>query len=234
MQQALLIAPILIPVIFWAGYHYYKDRAFPEPPMNLFACLILGVIGFGLAALMYAALEPLGLRFDALELAENNTAGLFAYCLLAIGPIEELAKLAPFLLVVLRFKALDEPMDGIIYASFIGLGFAAAENVLYLDYLSVREAIARGFAGPVIHMLFASVWAHWITRARLRGASILGPAIVGFALAATLHGLYDFLVLLKPGSALPAAAALIIGVWIWRLALIHRLHNRAIAGVSKD
>lgn len=40
--------------------------------------------------------------------------GLLAYSLLAIGPIEELAKLVPFLIFVRRFRAFDEPLDGII------------------------------------------------------------------------------------------------------------------------
>jgi len=69
--------------------------------------------------------------------------------------------------VALRLPAFDEPLDGIIYASFIALGYAAIENYYYLDFLTGLESAARGFAGPVIHILFASIWAHWITRAWL-------------------------------------------------------------------
>ena len=36
--------------------------------------------------------------------------------------------MVPFLLVVVRFKAFDDSMDGITYASFIALGYAAVEN----------------------------------------------------------------------------------------------------------
>ena len=167
MQQTLLMLPIVIPVIFWAAYHYHKDRHLPEPPLNLLLCFGLGLGAAALSKLMYLGLEPIGLRYDAVALAEDNTLGLLAYALLAIGPIEELAKLAPFLLVVLRLKAFDDPLDGIIYASFIGLGYAAAENYHYLDFLTPLESAARGFASPVIHILFASIWAHWITRAWL-------------------------------------------------------------------
>jgi len=39
--------------------------------------------------------------------------------MLAVGPIEEISKLLLFVLVVLRLKGSDEPLDGIIYASFI-------------------------------------------------------------------------------------------------------------------
>jgi len=228
MQQTLLILPILIPVIFWAVYHYHKDRHLPEPPLNLALCFCMGLGSSALSKLMYLGLEPLGLRYDAVALGADNPLGLLAFALLAIGPIEELAKLAPFILIVLRFKAFDEPLDGIIYASFIALGYAAAENVYYLDFLTPLESAARGFASPVVHILFASIWAHWITQAWLKREPLALPTAIGFLLAALLHGSYDFLVLLNPVVTPPIAAMLIIAIWIWRLILLRRLHRDAV------
>ena len=228
MQQTLLILPILIPVIFWAVYHYHKDRHLPEPPLNLALCFGMGLGAAALSKLMYFGLEPLGLRYDAVALGADNPLGLLAFALLAIGPIEELAKLAPFMLIVLRFKAFDEPLDGIIYASFIALGYAAAENVYYLDFLTPLESAARGFASPVVHILFASIWAHWITQAWLKREPLGLPTAIGFLLAALLHGIYDFLVLLNPVVTPPIAALLIIVIWIWRLILLRRLHRDAV------
>jgi RsiW-degrading membrane proteinase PrsW (M82 family) len=228
MQKTLLILPILIPVIFWAAYHYHKDRHLPEPPMNLALCFGMGLASSALSKLMYFGLEPLGLRYDAVALGADNPFGLLAYALLAIGPIEEFAKMLPFILFVIRFKAFDEPLDGIVYASFIALGYAAAENVYYLDFLTPLESAARAFASPVVHILFASIWAHWITQAWLKRER-LGLAIAcGFLLSALLHGTYDFLVLLNPVAALPVAATLIITLWIWRLILMRRMHRDAV------
>lgn len=228
MQRALLILPVVLPVIFWAVYHYHKDRHLPEPPLNLLLCFGLGLLAAAISKFMYAGLEPLGLRFDAWALAADNPTALLAYSMLAIGPIEEFAKMLPFLVIVMRFRAFDELLDGIVYASFIGLGYALAENLHYLDFLSPLEAAARGFAGPVVHILFASIWAYWISRARLSSLSVARAAILGFLLAAFLHGLYDYLVLLHPVAALPVAASLIVGIWIWRLRLMHRLHEQAV------
>ena len=234
MEPGLLVLPVTIPVLFWAAYHYHKDRHLPEPAGNLALAFLLGLLAAGLSKLLYVSLEPLGLRFDAVALASTDPLALFAYALLAIGPIEELSKLLPFLLVVMRWRAFDEPLDGIIYASFIALGYAAVENYHYLDFLSGMESIARGFAGPVIHIVFASIWAHWITRAHLEGRKILRHAVAGFLLAAGLHGTYDFLVLLQPVAALPIAAAMIAGIWIWRLRLMRRMHEDAVRESNRD
>jgi RsiW-degrading membrane proteinase PrsW (M82 family) len=226
MHPPLLMLPIVLPVLFWAAYHYHKDRHLPEPPGHLVLAFFLGALAAGLSKLMYMGLGPLGLRFDAGALADSSTIGLFAYSMLAIGPIEEIAKLVPFILVVLRFEEFDDALDGIIYASFIALGYAAVENWQYLDYLTPAEAYARGFAGPVIHIVFASIWGHWIAAAYLKGDRIAPAAAIGLAIAAGLHGIYDFIVILNPRYSLPFAALIIGAAWMWRLALMRRLHKQ--------
>ena len=124
-------------------------------------------------------------------------------------------------------REFDEPLDGIIYASFIGLGYAAVENWQYLDYLTATEAVARGFASPVIHILFASIWGHWIARAHLDGRSVARAAVTSLAVAAALHGLYDFVVILNPRNALPIAALGIVAMWLWRLKLMRTMREEA-------
>lgn len=227
MQQTLLILPIVLPIIFWAVYHYHKDRHLPEPVGHLVLTFGLGLLAAGISQSLYVGLEPLGLRYDAGYLAETSTLGLLAYAVLAIGPIEEFSKLLLFVLIVIRFEEFDEPLDGIIYASFIGLGYAAVENLQYLEYLTPMEAAARGFASPVVHIVFASIWGRWIGQAVIRNRPVLPAALTGFVIAAFLHGIYDFMVLLQPYSALPGAALLILSVWVWRLLLLRRLHSEA-------
>lgn len=234
MFEGILTLPVIVPVVFWAVYHYHKDRHLPEPPGNLLLCLTLGIGASFLSRWIYIGLGYVGLRFDAVALAATDAGALFAYAMLVIGPVEEFTKLLPFLVVVLRFKAFDEPIDGIVYASFIALGYAAAENVYYLQFLTPVEAMARGFAAPVVHMLFASIWGHWIGMSFLAGRSIKLCTLEGFAIAAAIHGIYDFIVLLSPTSGLPIAAVLIVVIWVWRLKLMHVLHLDAVEASNQS
>jgi RsiW-degrading membrane proteinase PrsW (M82 family) len=232
MSHALLLLPVVLPILFWGFYHYHKDRHLPEPVGRLVLAFALGLLSAAVSRALYIALGWASLRYDALALADGNTLGLFAYSMLAIGPVEEFAKMLPFLLLVLRFPEMDEPIDGIIYASFVALGYAAVENFMYLEYLTPLEAAARGFAGPVVHILFASIWGYTIGCAHLRGESLFYGIAGGFLLAAGLHGLYDFIVLQRTLNALPLAAVLILGGWIWRLRLLHGLHEKAARGAD--
>ncbi len=224
MRNILYLLPVILPVLFWAGYHYYKDRHLPEPIGHLLLAFVLGVGSFYLGIWMYQALGVVHLRYDAYVLAETNLPGLFAYAILVIGVIEELAKMIPFVLLVIHFKEFDEPIDGIIYASFIALGFSAVENIQYLQFLTSAEAWARGFASPVIHIVFASIWGYYIGRAYLCGRSLARTIFAALAFTAFLHGIYDFIVIALPAPALPVAALLIVSIWIWRLLLIRDLH----------
>jgi RsiW-degrading membrane proteinase PrsW (M82 family) len=116
-------------------------------------------------------------------------------------------------------------MDGIIYASFIALGFAAVENVRYLEFLTTRQAYARGFAGPVLHIVFASIWGYYVGRAWLRRKAVTSTVLAALGCSALLHGVYNFVVIGLPAPWLPVAAGLIAGLWIWRLCLIRDLHD---------
>ncbi len=221
------MAPVILPVLFWAGYHYYKDRHLPEPVTHLLFAFGLGVLSFWLGTMMYQLLGVLNLRYDAYALAISHPVGLFFYAVFGIGVIEELVKMIPFLVVVLRFSEFDEPIDGIIYASFIALGFSAVENLYYLQYVTDIEAIARGFVGPVVHIVFASIWGFYIGRAFWRDEPLAKVVLGTLAFTALLHGIYDYISIALPATALPVSALLILGVWIWRLRLIRGLHELA-------
>lgn len=227
MQLSILVGPVILSVLFWAWYHYHKDRHLPEPPGHLALAFALGAACYWLGLLMYGGLGVIGLRYDAFLLADTDHGMLLLYAILAIGPIEELAKMLPFLLIVLRFREFDEPIDGIIYASFIALGFSFVENLHYLQYVTGIEAVARGFAGPVIHIVFASIWGYYIGRAFLRKAKLVQTIAASLGVTALLHGLYDYLVIALPAYALPASALLILAIWLWRLDLIRVLQAQA-------
>ncbi len=218
---------ILGPVLFWGVYHWYKDQHKPEPFRNLLLTYFLGIAAGALGLHVYTFLEVLGLRYDAFELAATDRLALFIYAILVIGVLEEVVKFLPFWIVNTRLCHFDDPMDGIIYSSFIALGFASYENFFYLGYVSPMEGLARGFASPLVHILFSSIWGYACGRAVLDRRPLLPVALLSLGVAALAHGLYDFFTIGQSGWVRTGAIAVIMVVWLWRMRLIRRLQLSA-------
>ncbi len=219
-----LFSLLLIPSLFWAAYHYYKDRHRPEPLLNLVLAYGLGFAAAYLGLLGYELLGTLGLRYDAFALAERSKAGLLLYAVAAIGSIEELAKFIPFIIVISRLRHFDEPLDGIVYASFIALGFATHENLGYLPYLEGWEAVGRALVSPLVHIMFASIWGYAYASAAIRGTPRTLPTLFALLCAILAHGIYDFIAIGMSQWIHVAPPVIILGIWVWRMHTIRKLH----------
>ncbi|ANM31823.1 hypothetical protein ABI59_23055 [Acidobacteria bacterium Mor1] len=209
--------------LFWVLYWDMKDRMKPEPRLLLLAAFALGLGSALLALGGFAAAARLG----APSYPSGGTVSILAYCLLLVGPLEEGAKFLVARLFVYRWHAFDEPVDGLVYASAIGIGFAALENLLFLPYLPWSEGLARSIASPLTHSLFAAVWGFGLSRARLRTATAAGRAmwmVLPLAASMLLHGLYDFALL--AAEATWAASAITLAIWLPVIAYARRLVGR--------
>lgn len=224
MSLWIIFAGILTPAIFWIAYFYVKDRLQPEPFLKIGTAYLLGIAS-ALAVVQFVKFLPLlGVPDDPSLLVEGQRFEFFLYSIGVTGLIEEFFKFLPFLVFVLNFRAFDEQIDGIIYASMIALGFASYENIQYLVYMDGLQLLGRAFASPLTHTIFSSVWGYTVGTARLERKSLLCPSILGIGLAALFHGVFNFLTtspVLRIGSSL-----LILVIWIWRIKLMEKLAQK--------
>jgi len=223
----LFLTAIVAPAALWFLYHRYKDRFRPEPLLAIVTTYLLGIAAGFVALRAYSIAGWLGLPDNPFALAEVDKPAFFAYALLFAAPLEEGFKFLPFWLVCMRFKAFDEEIDGIVYASVVGLGFASYENIIYMQFAEGLELYGRAIATPLTHAVFASIWGYACGRARHRGVPLLKPALVGLALSFAAHGVFNFLTLATHPVVRPLTAVLFLGIWIWRIRLIERLHERS-------
>ena len=216
----IILAGIIAPAVFWIGYFYYKDRFQPEPIRDLGITYILGLITAFACLKFYGLLPLIGLPDDPSALMEGQRLQFFFYSLGVIGLIEEFFNFLPFFLIILRFKAFDEKIDGIIYASTIALGFASFENIYYLAYLEGFELFGRAFASPLSHTIFSSIWGYTVGKARIQGKSLLKPSLIGLLISALVHGIFDFFTTSPPLRI--AASSIILIIWIWRIKVLEK------------
>jgi RsiW-degrading membrane proteinase PrsW (M82 family) len=216
-----IAAAILAPAAFWIGYFYYKDRFQPEPLPNLIVSFGLGFVFGFLCYEFYGLLEGAGVLPQFLAVLRRSTrTQFFSYSVVFVGLVEETFKYLPFVLVVLRFRAFDEPIDGIVYAAALAIGFASFENLGYLPSMKGLAFLGRAVASPLTHTVFSSIWGYAVGRAWLARRSILGPSIIGLSLAGLAHGLFNYLTFSHTLRFL--SALLVLVLWIWGIRTLEK------------
>jgi len=207
-------------VLFWLIYFDLKDRYQREPRRLLIIAFILGNLAAILALGFYTFAEKIGLP----AFPSHNIYEIVLYCFLLVGPIEEGSKFLIARSLVFRWKHFDEPIDGMVYAACIAIGFASLENILYLPQLDWIQQLARVITSPLTHSLFAIVWGFGVSKAffgeRRRIGRILwqGGTLL---LSMFLHGLYDFFLFAYRATYLASVVVLVL--WIFLIVYARRL-----------
>lgn len=186
--QLIAFFPALIISFIWLIYLWKIDVFNPEKWHHLLFVFSLGTIFTFLCLPLYDVARywfHFGINGDA----TND----FLYSFIVIGGSEELVKFLPWFLFAIISKRLKEPFDYLLYASVAALGFAFAENWMYLE--NANNITIRGLMSTVGHMFDASIIAYSYILYRFKYSDkkwrILLP-FGGFILAALSHGFYDF------------------------------------------
>jgi RsiW-degrading membrane proteinase PrsW (M82 family) len=141
-------------------------------------------------------------NFTGAGLSQESLVRSAEVSFLLIGPIEEFFKLAAVWISIYRRPDFQEPNDGIVYAATAALGFASVENTIYMGLLGPAIVVPRALFATPAHVMFASMWGYSMGLARFRREGELLTIARGFLIAASLHGFYNFLVAVYPGTAM--------------------------------
>ena len=212
LTVAAAVAGGVLPALAWLWFWLREDSKNPEPRRLIALAFVAGMIAVAIAIPLekYAAtvLTTTTLIFSAWSVIEEVVKYLFAYA------------------TVLRRAEDDEPIDPVIYMVTVALGFAAAENTLFLlSPLSggtVLQEVLTGnlrFVGAtLLHVLSSSVIgvALGITFYKSRSAKVLAT-IIGIISASCLHAAFNFFILNTPEKDLLKTFSV---VWIGLVILI--------------
>jgi hypothetical protein len=123
---------------------------------------------------------------------------------LVVGPVEEGCKFLGVYAFAYHRPEFDEPVDGVVYSATSALGFAAAENVLYLFQFGVGILAVRSILSNPGHALFSAFWG--LAMSKAKGLPNLKerrfPVLVGgWLLAAMMHATFDTILTIGPLTA---------------------------------
>ncbi len=212
---ALTLAPGLS-ILYWI---YLKDRYEKEPVWQVIKVFLGGAL----------VTVPVIIANDFWQNAgfgiSDSVRETAIYAFVSVGMTEELSKLLMVLSLVYFRKSFNEPFDGIVYCVAASMGFATAENFLYVYLHSAPEeaywvAMVRMFTAVPAHATFA------ILMGFMLGVSKFHPLrwpliMLALFLASLFHGAYDFFLFLRniPGISIGAFVSLFIGIRLARRAL---------------
>jgi RsiW-degrading membrane proteinase PrsW (M82 family) len=193
----------VVPAAIWLTIFYRADRAEPEPKKLVITVYLAGL-------LVAAALNQLVLKtiFDVESWMFDFWWSQFFGEILIVGFLSMGAVYLVVRFLVFMQPEFDERMDGIVYAVAAGLGVATVSNFNYvlahggvdLDIGSIRMVVnTLGFAS------FAGVLGYFMGQARFEKTPLYYvPG--GLVIAATLTGLYFFLLDRVGGSGMSSSA----------------------------
>jgi len=218
-----LLAIAIAPVIFIMTYVYLKDEYEREPLKYLVVTFVLG------------ALTPVGVLWlspymQALTGTTNpgdDPFLLLIYAFVVVAMLEEGFKYAVLRWYNYPHKEFDEPYDGIMYGVAVSLGFACAENIMYVFSAEsgLETGLMRMFTAVPAHAAFGVMMGYFVGQAKFlhgKGHPFL-TRLKGLGTAILFHGLYDYFLFLNRAYVVSLAfIALYVGIWLARRAM--KLH----------
>lgn len=223
----IYLAAAVVPAIVLGVYVYRKDQRDQEPISLLVGCLLMGVC----AALASILLEGVGMSaLSTAPLEQDTPLYVMALAFGVVAVVEEGTKLFFLYRKTWKHPAFDYHFDGIIYAVFVSLGFAAFENVKYVFSYGLSVALPRAVLAIPGHMTFAVVMGVFYGRAKyLENHGKPGKWLyifLGWFFAVLLHGFYDTCAMLGTAEASAVFSAFIIFMYLLVFGLIKRESNQ--------
>lgn len=196
----------LAPVLIVALYIYLRDKYEKEPVLRLLLALAGGVI-----------IIPAVLFVEEFLLSLPSSLSVIAFqaykAFVVAAFTEEAFKYIMFLILIWALKDFNEKFDGIVYAVYISLGFAAVENLLYVYAGGYQVGILRAFTAVPAHAFFGVSMGYHFGLARFYPEARTRELAFAFLFPVMWHGFYDFF--LMTGKPLLIVMFLPLVIWLW-------------------
>ncbi len=180
----------VIPTLLWLFFWLREDRFQPEPRGLLMLTFFAG-------ALSVFIVLPTEQLVKAMGIVGTERILIFAAA-------EEIVKFAVVFLIDFHSSYLDEPIDYAIYLITGSLGFAAAENVMFLLEPSLQQDISfiietgtlRFLGASILHSVLAAILGIIIGFVcyKKRNTKILFT-ILGLGIVIILHTIFNYFII---------------------------------------
>lgn len=215
----MLLLFAILPGLLLSYAIFRADKYEREGTGTLLLCFALGV----------AATVP-AIAIEKWACEDANTEKWSAWktvwvSYVAVGGNEEFFKMLALLLGAFPWRFFNEPMDGIVYAVLISMGFATAENLLYISRFGSEPLLLRTFTAVPAHLAFGIVTGYYTGLAKFDRLKRTNLLLLGFTLAVLIHGTYDLLILQKSSDWLVVLGSVALYLCLFYCTELIRTHQ---------
>lgn len=185
---SLLLA--IIPAAIWLAVFYSVDRVEPEPKQYVIGVAVL-------AALIAASIgQPLiNAFFKVSEWIGTDTISEILGSILIIGFIQAFLIYATVRFSIFYSSEFDQRIDGVVYGSAAGLGYAAMLNIITVvssGGIDLGAGVIRIVVTQMVLGALGALLGYFLGRDKFDKERVWWMS-VGLVLAAVLYGLYSWL-----------------------------------------
>lgn len=188
-MHPLLLLLAVLPGLVISYAIVRADKYEREPLIPLLTCFVFGAM---------ATVPAVSVERWVFSLAGPQPFPVLETVLLSFGALalsEETVKFLVLLALVFPRRFFNEPLDGIVYAVLIAMGFATWENIAYADRFGLQTVLLRSLTAVPAHLAFAIVQGYFAGLAKFDPPHRNQLLARGFGLSVGLHGLYDLLIM---------------------------------------
>lgn len=190
----IIIWLAVLPSIIIALIINKLDKVEKEPKKELFKAFLLGIIAVVLTLFISFFI---GIKSYNMEM--NNLFSVFIYSFIGISLIEEFSKWICSYLFLKNNKNFNYLFDGIVYTTFVSLGFATIENILYGFSGGLLTVIIRAVTTVPAHAFFGISSGYFLSLAKKEkinnNSNSKKYIYLSLFIPFLLHGFYDFCLL---------------------------------------
>lgn len=214
-----MIRLAFLPVFLLGLYIYFRD-ANREPLKLVLRAFFGGILVVPIVLLVHYIFPTY--IFDQIP---------FLRAFISAATVEEVCKFLILYWIIWKREEFDEPFDGIVYAAFVGLGFAFIEDLMYIFESSnpLGTGIMRAFTAVPAHFFFGVIMGYNFGIAKFVPLAYRPWRILlAILLPIVFHGLYDYFLMqaewLNQNGNEGAASLFMVGFYVfdiilWRFAI---------------
>jgi RsiW-degrading membrane proteinase PrsW (M82 family) len=196
----------IVPAVLWLIFFYIQDALEPEPKTYVIGVFVLG-------ALLASAVGIPVIRnlFHVQTWIGTNLLVNLLGSILVVGFVQEFLKYAAVRYSIYLLPEFDERMDGILYGTAAGLGYATMLNINYVidsGGVDLGMGVIRIVVTALAQASFAGITGYFLARAKFEDEPAWWLSL-GVTIAAVLNGLFTVVRggLTRSGSLIDARTA---------------------------